>query len=402
MRSLVVVGAVVAALAGAGAVVALGDDDGGHVAHAKRHVGAAAAPAVAAPAVTTVQSTAPHPTSSGTGAACTPTVDATVLGVAARIYAEAAGGPNVASATRRLSSSAALARAVRAGDAPRTRAAVRPLLRGQIHRIVITRGERVLVRLGSAAALAPVDGVIRDPAGRTVGRYSFAVGNEAPIAGIIQALTGTEVRVLGPHAHAPAGAIGSFPITVFPSGARRLWLIGGAPVACTAGREQTADATIADIATRLYRIEATGPTTRRVLRHVARDPGFEAAVAHDDPVALRAAIVRFFRTHSLHVVRIRATTARGRLIGDVGGPFVLAPASTAVTDRSGHVVGHVTLSIQDDTGYMKLVQRFTGADVAMTTAAGVVPGSAAVSGTPAFTFTAAAFPQGPLTVELFD
>jgi hypothetical protein len=401
VRSLVVAGTVVAALAGAGAVVAFGDDDGGHVAHARRHASAAAAPVVP-PAVTTVQSTAPHPGSSGTASACRPAVDATILGVAARIYAEAAGGANVASATRRLTSSAALTRAVRAGDASRTLASVRPLLRGQIHRIVITRGARVLVRLGSAAALAPVDGVIRDPAGRTVGRYAFAVGNEAPIVGIIQALTGAEVRVLGPRAHAPAGAIGSFPITVFPSGARRLWMIGGAPVACAAGQEHAADATIAAVATRLYRIEAAGPTTQRVLRHVARDPGLEAAVAHDDPVALRAAIVRFFRTPSLHVVRIRATTARGRLIGDVGGPFVLAPASTTVTDRSGHVIGHVTLSIQDDTGYMKLVQRFTGADVVMTTPAGVVPGSAPVSGTPAFTFTAAAFPQGPLTVELFD
>jgi hypothetical protein len=401
VRSLVVAGTLLAALAGAGAVVALGDDDAGRVAHAGRHASAAAAPLVP-PAVTTVQNVAPHPGSGSAGPACRPTIDATILGVAARIYAEAAGGADVASATGRLASSAALARAVRAGNASRTLATVRPLLRGQIHRIVITRGARVLVRLGSEAALAPVDGVITDPAGRTVGRYAFAVGNEAPIVGIIQALTGAEVRILGPGAHAPAGAIGSFPITVFPSGARRLWLIGGAPVACAAGRERTAEVTIAAVATRLYRIEAGGPTTQRVLRHVARDPGFEAAVAHDDPVALRAAIVRFFRTHSLHVVRIRATTARGRLIGDVGGPFVLAPASTAVTDRRGRVVGHVTLSIQDDTGYMKLIQRFTGSSVAMTTPAGVVPGSAAVSGTPAFTFTAAAFPQGPLTVELFD
>jgi hypothetical protein len=400
VRSLVVAGTVVAALAAAGAVVAFGEDDDGHVAHAKRRASAAAAPVVP-PAVTVVPSTAPHAGSGSTRSACRPVIDATILGVAARIYAEAAGGANVVSAARRLEGSAALARAVRAGDASLALASVRPLLRGQIHRIVITRGSRVLVRLGSEAALAPVDGVVTDPAGRPVGRYAFAVGNESPIVGIIQALTGAEVRVLAAGAGAPVGAIGSFPITLFPSGARRLWLIGGAPVACAGGRDQAADATIAAVATRLYRIEATGPTTQRVLRHVARDPRLQSAVAHRDPVALRSAIVRFFRTHSLHVVRIRATTARGRLIGDVGGPFVLAPASTAVTDRRGHVIGHVTLSIQDDTGYMKLVQRFTGAGVVMRTPAGVVPGSAPVSGTPAFSFTAAAFPRGPLTVELF-
>ena len=370
MRSLVVAGTIVVGLAAAGTVAGLADKDSGHVARAS------------------------------SGSACRPTVDATLLGVAGRIYAQAAGGDNVTAASRRLGRSRALARAVRAGDAPRTLAAVRPLLRGQIHRIVITRGPRVLLRLGTGTALAPVHGAIRDSAGRAVGRYTFAVAREAPIVGIIHALTGAGVKVRSAGAEPPAGAIASLPASAFPSGARRIWLTGGAPVACAVGRAQTADATIAAVATRLYRIEATGPTTRRVLRHVARDPGFVAAVAHDDPVALRAAIVRFFRTHSLHVVRIRATTAGGRVIGDVGGPFVLAPATTTVNDRGGRRIGRVTLSIQDDSGYMKLVQRFTGATVAMRTPAGVVPGSAPVSGAPAFTFTAAAFPEGPLTVQL--
>jgi hypothetical protein len=80
---------------------------------------------------------------------------------------------------------------------------------------------------------------------------------------------------------------------------------------------------------------------------VAADPGFERAVADADPTALRAAIVRFFRDPSLHVVRIRAVTATGTLINDVGGPFVLAPASAPVR-ANGRVVGRVTLAIQDD------------------------------------------------------
>ncbi|HMI69762.1 MAG TPA: hypothetical protein VK510_07180, partial [Solirubrobacteraceae bacterium] len=69
MRSLVVAGTVVAALAGGGAVVASGGNGG------------SAAPS------------------------CAPTVDATLRGVAMRIYAQAADGPNVVSATRRLSRS---------------------------------------------------------------------------------------------------------------------------------------------------------------------------------------------------------------------------------------------------------------------------------------------------------
>jgi hypothetical protein len=331
---------------------------------------------------------------------CHATVDATLRGVAMRVYAQAAGGPNVVSATRRLARSSALARAVARDDSVGTRAALRPLLRSQIHRIVVTRGGRVLARFGAVPALAPVRGVIRDAAGRPVGRYVLAVGEEKALVDIVRALTGAKVSVRAASDPAPVDGAASFPATAFPTGARRIWIAGGADVTCAASPSQTAAATVGAIATRLYRVEADGPSTRRVLRYVAHDRRFAAAVAHDDPVALRAAIVRFFRTPFLHVVRIRATTADGRLVGDVGGPFVLAPASTAVT-RHGRVVGRVTLSVQDDTGYMKLVRRFTGAGVAMTTAAGEVPGSSRAGTTaPRFSFAATAFPKGELRVAL--
>ena len=363
MRSLLVAVTVVAALTGCGEVVATG----GH----------------------------------GGTSSCAPTVDATLRGVAMRIYAQAAGGPNVVSATRRLARSPALARAIERGDAARTRAALRPLLRSQIHRIVVTRGRRVLASVGTGPPLlAPVRGVIRDAGGRTVGRYTLAVGDQAAITGIIRALTGAEVRLLPAGDRAPASATASFAATAFPATPERLWLVGGAAPACASTPARTAAATIGAVATRLYRVEAGGPSTRRVLRHVARDRRFAAAVARDDPVALRAAIVRFFRTHSLHVVRVRATTVSGRLVGDVGGPFVLAPASSAVREPGGRVVGRVTLSVQDDTGYIKLIRRFTGAGVAMRTAAGAVPGSTRAGSAPAFTFTATAFPRGALTVAL--
>jgi hypothetical protein len=110
-------------------------------------------------------------------------------------------------------------------------------------------------------------------------------------------------------------------------------------------------------------------------------------VATKDPAALRTQIVRFFRDPRLHVVRIRATTPSGALIGDVGGPRVLAPASRAVREH-GRTVGRVTLSIQDDAGYVKLVQRFTGATVQL--------------GTPRADFHVQAFPRGRLNVALLD
>ena len=163
MRSLVVAGTVVAALAGCGAT----QQDG------------AAAPS------------------------CAATVDATLRTVAMRVYAQAAAGPNVVAATRRLARSRALSRAVARGNAAATRAALRPLLRSQIHRIVVTRGPRVLARVGSAPALAPVHGVIRDATGRPVGRYTLAVGDEKAIARIVHALTGARVSVLAAGDPAP-------------------------------------------------------------------------------------------------------------------------------------------------------------------------------------------------------
>src|SRR4051794_4496678 len=153
---------------------------------------------------------------------------------------------------------------------------------------------------------------------------------------------------------------------------------------------------------RLVRAEAHGPEVARALRLVAADPSFVRAVRSRDAAALRAAIVRFFDAKPLHIVRVRAVTASGRLVGDVGGPYVLAPASRAIRVR-GRVVGRVTLSIQDDAGFVKLMRRFTGAAVALRAGGRVLPVSA---GRPPrgrlarFAFATRAFPAGRLHVAL--
>jgi hypothetical protein len=172
--------------------------------------------------------------------------------------------------------------------------------------------------------------------------------------------------------------------------------------ACGATRAATRMAVVAGVGRRLVDSEQDGVQARRVLRHVATDRGFRAAVADRDPVALRAAIVRFFRTRSLHVVRIRATDVRGRLIGDVGGPYVLSPIGGAVDDGQGHQVGHVTLSVQDDSGYVKLLHRFTGVAVALRRGGRPIPQSDRLPGKARAhaTLTATAFPAGRLEVVL--
>jgi len=180
---------------------------------------------------------------------------------------------------------------------------------------------------------------------------------------------------------------------------------------------RTAAETVADalgvVGERLVRAEATGPEADRALGLVAREPAFVRAVRRRDAKALRTAIVGFFRRRQLHIVRVRATTARGRLVNDVGGPFVLAPASRTIRDH-GRAIGRVTLSVQDDTGFIKLMRRFTGAGVVLRLRGRIVPGSS--TGPPAVgshtmaatdgeqfattAFTTRAFPTGRLRVAL--
>ncbi len=301
------------------------------------------------------------------------------LAIASRIYRQAAGGRVAAGAAARIARSPSLAAAVARDDPAATRAALAPLLRGQVKRIVVTQHGRRLVSLGRAASLAPVQGTI----GAGPARFTLSTMTDHGFAALVHELTGARVAI------GPAGT-GALDATAFPSGPLKIKLGGSAPCG--------ASSAIVTAAHRLLRAERTSPRTRQVLRTVARDPRFVHAVVNHDPVALRAQIVRFFREPSLHVVRIRATDARGRLVNDVGGPYVLAPASMAVRSH-GRRVGTVTLSIQDDAGYIKLLHRFTGAAVALRTPAGPVPGSEPLSG-PIFSFTASAFPSGPLQISL--
>ncbi len=184
--------------------------------------------------------------------------------------------------------------------------------------------------------------------------------------------------------------------------------------ACAPTAGATVANTVGAVGERLVRAERTGREAKQALRLAARYPPFVRAVRRRDPVALRAAIIHFFHIKPLHIVRVRATTPNGRLIGDVGGPFVLAPVSRTIRSAGGRDLGRVTLSVQDDAGYIKLMRRFTGAGVVLRTGDGVVPGSsAAPAAIPArgrtavggrsyatYAFTTRAFPSRHLRVAL--
>ncbi len=142
-----------------------------------------------------------------------------------------------------------------------------------------------------------------------------------------------------------------------------------------------------------------------------RDPALLRAVAERDPAATRAAVEALLHQH---IVRLRVS-AGGRLLADVGGPFVLAPVHAPLR-LDGRTIGSIVLSIQDDEGYMRLAKRLAGLDVLMymgsrlvKNSLGPAPGHGpderpgqlpAGSSFRAFTFDAEAFPSGPLRIRV--
>jgi hypothetical protein len=110
-------------------------------------------------------------------------------------------------------------------------------------------------------------------------------------------------------------------------------------------------------------------------------------------------------------------TRGSRLLSDIGGPDVLAPSTGVLRDASGAVIGRFVMSLQDDLGFRLLTRRFTAAHVVLRIGDHVIQG--AVAGAPSrlpdtgavtirgvpyrlFSFTAQAFPSGPLRVTLLS
>jgi hypothetical protein len=357
-------------------------------------------------------SMAPPRASAPTGTACPAIARAELTTVARRIYRQAVDGRNEAAATRRIAHAPALASAVAAHDPAATRRALAPLLKHQITRIVVTDGHRALASAGRAPAYAPARGPIV-AGGRVVGRYVLSVGEQAAYTGLTRTLTGASAR----FARAAAPGAAAFPATVFPRGRRVVSLrLPAVPRSvCAPTVADTRLAVMGLVARHVLAAEQHSASVRRALRHAEADPAFRAAVAAGDPAATRAAIIGFFRDDRFHIVRVRAWNAHG-LITDVGGPYVLGPATGTVRSASGAIAGHVMLAVQDDTGYIKLVHRFTGAGVVLRTAAGTVPGSTAAPGPPfspglgtatdhgrglrTYGLRGTAFPSGPLDVTL--
>jgi hypothetical protein len=118
----------------------------------------------------------------------------------------------------------------------------------------------------------------------------------------------------------------------------------------------------ANVARRIYAEERSGPPVRASLRRIGRDA---AAVRGE-----RAELLRQLFLPRFHVVRLRVVRG-GRVVGDVGGRFVVGGVS-----HDG-----LEISIQDVIGYVKLVHAQTGEGVVVHGRPGhVVASSPALAG----------------------
>lgn len=296
------------------------------------------------------------------------------------------------------------------------------------------RGEgQILADVGTPGALAPLRGTIRGAGGAPIGAFAASVWTDAGFITESDGITQSAV-VLREHGRTVAGSLAlgpgepppgggtvtvkkaayayiSLPAAAYPDGhALRVYILK--PLAslarlCGPTPVDTLVNTLTPVAHLIYDAEAGGRAQVQVQR-VQHDQTLLQAVAARDPIAARAAIAGLLHEH---LVRLRVL-AGGRLLADVGGPYVLAPVRAPLR-LQGHTIGSLVLSIQDDEGYKRLAGRLAGLDVLMYMGSRLVknslgpnPPAVPAHGTfhyrghtfRAFTLHAMAFPSGPLRI----
>ncbi len=147
------------------------------------------------------------------------------------------------------------------------------------------------------------------------------------------------------------------------AGATRSGVVARVPktaiaVACGTATASTVVADDEWAARVIYGGENHGWEVSADVAHVTAATDLITAVADDDEGATLRAVTRIVFTPHWHIVRLRVVSRSGRLLADVGGPYVIAPI-TGKLESDGAVVGTYVMSVQDDVGYEKLVTRFT-------------------------------------------
>jgi hypothetical protein len=386
----------------------------------------------------------PDPSPEDAANACGPAVLEALSQVGQHVYDEGVASERTEIAERAVKGSSALREAVEHGDAAAARTAAQALLAtGHITNLTVLHGAQTLATVGSSAALAPLHGTILSKAGAPIGSFVASVWADAGFLSEMQGVVEGDIALrAGKHSiggsfalptgelpaagtlttHGTAFQYASFPASVYPSGSLRVYIlrsVSSTAHICGPTAQDTLVDTLSRVASLIYAGEG-GPHALIQLHRAQQDGALLAAVAARDPAATRKAVVGLVFDHT-HIVRMRVS-AGGHLLSDVGGPYVLAPVSGALR-LHGKRIGSLTLSIQDDEGYLRLAKRLVGLNVLMymnPTSAhpelvknSLGPGVGGFSSVPTsglytyrghtfrvFTLNARSFPSGPLRISV--
>jgi hypothetical protein len=390
----------------------------------------------------------PIPLAHDASHACASTALEALGHVAVRVYREGLSSERTRAAQRLIAGSRALREAVAHADPVATRAAAQALVAsGHLTNLRVVRGARTLADVGAPAALAPLSGTLHDAHGNALATFLASVWADDGYLAETQGLTEGRVALrargssiagsfaLGPGEPPPLGALvvggvayryTSFPAAAFPAGTLRVYVLRSlrslAPLCGRTPQDTTVDA-ISRIARLVYDGEA-GHRAQIQVQRVQRDPALLRAVSRSDPAATRRAVVALLNQHIVRLrvlagsgtraQRVSPGSVGGRLLSDVGGPFVLAPVRAPLRLR-GRTIGNFVLSIQDDLGYLLLARRLAGMQVLMRRGGAAIMSSLRPAPTAvptrgpfgyqgrsyrAFTFRAEAFPSGPLQITV--
>jgi hypothetical protein len=384
------------------------------------------------------------PQPGGASGACGPTVLEALSQVTQHVYDEGVSSERTEIALRLIKGSRALREAVERGDAAAARAAAQALLAsGHLTNLTVISGAKTLVDVGPEGALAPLHGSILSATGVRIASFVASVWADGGFLSELKGVVEGDVALregnhsvdgsfaLPARALPPAGTLtehgtvfqyDSFPASVYPSGSLRVYLLRSASSTshfCGTTTQDTLVNTLRRVAALIYAGEG-GPHALLQVHRAQADSALLEAVAARNPVAARQAVVGLVYGHT-HIVRLRVLAAGGRLLADVGGPYVLAPVRAPLR-LHGKRIGELVLSIQDDEGYLRLARRLVGLDVLMyanpTTHPTLVknslgPGVGGFSSVPAsglyhyrgrtfrvFTLDARSFPSGPLRIAV--
>jgi len=134
---------------------------------------------------------------------------------------------------------------------------------------------------------------------------------------------------------------------------------------CGAATLSVVSAVAASVTTNIYRGELAGGEVALDQTRIARyAPLLSAVAAGNRLAAYHAAHALVYHTGGWHIVRLRVLDTSGKVLAEVGGPYVIAPV-TGTLRLDGRVIGSYVMSVQDDYGFTLLEVHAAGYPIAL-------------------------------------